>query len=115
MDIIDRNQDVLKKIDTAVSCIWENPQDMREQINDVILEINEIIAEFLNHVEEYTALGIEIPVDVIVSQLQNMEEGMKWKDNILLADTLEYEIQNTILFYNDILTAIQQEQEGADR
>ena len=35
-------------------------------------------------------------------QLENMMDGLKYKDDVKLADTLEYEISETIKMYSKI-------------
>ena len=43
----------------------------------------------------------EIPVNVLVQQLKNLEESYTKSDTVILADTLEYEIKNSIMFLMD--------------
>ena len=44
----------------------------------------------------------EIPVNVLVQQLKNLEESYTKSDTVILADTLEYEIKNSVMFLIDI-------------
>ena len=109
MNLIERNNKLNKKIDIAVNDIWENMGNVREKINPCIIEIQTVLKEFMDRVSEFQKLGVDIPMNVILEQLNNMVSGMEYGDMILLADTLEYEIKNTILFYTDILKAIENE------
>lgn len=52
---------------------------------------------------KYKKVGIEIPEDVLIMQLNNLMDGIENKDVIKIADTLEYEICNTVDFYNELL------------
>ena len=42
--------------------------------------------------------------------MKNLMTGFEKRDTVLLADTMEYEIKNTLLFYNDILKELAKEQ-----
>ena len=107
METREKIDHVLKEIDMAVECIWKISMNVFDEINPVILEVNNLIAEFLNRVNEFKSYEIDVPIDVVINQLHNMEEGLKHRDKILVADTLEYEIKPTILYYKDIVEAIE--------
>lgn len=64
--------------------------------------INSIYAELIEKAEYYKEKEIEIPTEVLVMQLQNLLDAYENKDIIMLADTLEYEVNNAILFYEEI-------------
>ena len=51
-----------------------------------------------------------MPEDIILTQMKNLMTGFEKRDTVLLADTMEYEIKNTLLFYNDILKELAKEQ-----
>ena len=67
--------------------------NVREKINPCIIEIQTVLKEFMDRVSEFQKLGVDIPMNVILEQLNNMVSGMEYGDMILLADTLEYEIK----------------------
>lgn len=107
METREKIDNVLREIDIAVECIWKISINVFDEINPVILEVNDLIADILNRVDEFKAYEIDVPIDVVINQLHNMEEGLKYRDKILVADTLEYEIKPTILYYKDIVEAIE--------
>ena len=38
-------------------------------------------------------------MDTVIQQIQNLNDAYTAKDEVLLADTLEYEIKNTVYVY----------------
>ncbi len=112
MDAIERNEALLLQIESAVSQVWQTYRYSETTVQNCLKQIQEVLQEFLGRVEEFTGMGVEIPVDVITAQLLNMLRAMEEGDQILLADTLQYEIKNTLLFYTDILREIEKEKEN---
>lgn len=77
-----------------------------KKINNIMPELNSIIMKFIESIPEYHEKGIDIPQDVIITQLQNMLEGIEYQDCVQLADTLEYELADTLKVYDEILTEL---------
>lgn len=71
--------------------------------------ISEIMMSMINQSEKMNELGINVPKDIIIMQLENIVEGLDKKDSILLADTLEYEILPSLKFYQEILAEIEKQ------
>ena len=70
--------------------------------NYVNLHMEELIFTMMAVVEWAQQLiesGGDFPIDVVLQQIQNLNEAYTAKDEVLLADTLEYEIQNTLQVY----------------
>ena len=61
------------------------------------------MTEFIELIPKLQTAGIDIPQDVILKQISNMAEGYEYRDNVLLADTLDYEILDTLQLYVEIL------------
>ena len=51
-------------------------------------------------------------INDLVRQLNNLKQGLENKDAILLADTFNYEVYNTINFYIDITRIEEEEREN---
>lgn len=69
--------------------------DINEQIEKVILAMTEIV----EWAQKLIEAGADFPIDVVLQQIQNLNEAYTAKDEVLLADTLEYEITNTLYVY----------------
>lgn len=110
MEEIERNTRILSELDQVVQGLWENDKDINKQLVACIKDINQILKEFMNRIKEFQSYGVDIPEEVVLTQMRNLMDGFENRDSVLLADTLEYEIKNTILFYNDILTELSKEQ-----
>lgn len=110
MNLLERNEEILGKIEDLSIKIWGNADNLNQEISLCMKEVNTILKEFIQRIEEFQSYGVEVPQDVILSQMRNLVEGFENRDRVLLADTLEYEIFNTILFYNDILKELEKEQ-----
>ena len=65
-------------------------------------QINNIYTELIEKSDYYHEKGIEVPTQVLIMQLQNLLDAYENKDIIMLADTLEYEVKETLFFYNEI-------------
>ena len=70
-------------------------------------DLNNAMLTFIKAIPTINSMGLDIPSDVVISQLNNMVEGFQYKDNVLLADTLEYEIMESMKLYDEILMQIQ--------
>jgi hypothetical protein len=110
MDLIKRNTEQIAEIDRLVENIWENVNVNNKAMIACIKNLNGILKEFIGRIEEFLSYGVDIPEEVILTQMKNLMDGFENQDSVLLADTLEYEIKNTILFYNDILNELEKEQ-----
>lgn len=51
--------------------------------------------------------GVELPVEVLLQQLENVESAYVKKDMVLMADTLEYEVREGVCFYIEILKCME--------
>lgn len=73
------------------------------KIQDILLLITECVQSLFEKAEEYQGLGIEVPQEIILSQLRNLLEAVEMKDITQLLDCFEYEILETLKFYEEIL------------
>ena len=69
-----------------------------ESLPDMVIIFQELFAFADRKLE-----GIEIPIHVLEQQLENLEHSYRQRDIVQLADTLEYEILESIYFYIEIL------------
>ena len=85
-------EDIILKLRQCTDTVWE---DVNTQIGVVISMMTEIV----NWAQKLIGQGEEFPMDIVIQQIQNLNDAYTAKDEFLLADTLEYEIKNTVYVY----------------
>ena len=71
-------------------------------IGETVNNVNNIYLEYINRADELRNRGIDIPVDILLSQMKNLMTAIDSKDIIMLADTMLYEIKEGMLFFIDV-------------
>lgn len=101
---------LLKKIEEIYQDICRTDYSIAEnKLNQEISNIAKTVTEFLEMSGVLQQYEIEVPQDIILAQLQNLLTAFERKDQILLADTLHYEIADTLEFYIEILQEMKKE------
>ena len=94
---------VLEKINGIVIKLRQGKdKDAYKDINEQMSVINEIFVNVIKDITLFKENGIDVSENIIMMQLENMMDGLKYKDDVKLADTLEYEISETIKMYSKI-------------
>ncbi len=94
---------VLEKInDIVIKLRQGKDKDAYKDINEQMSVINEIFVNVIKDITLFKENGIDVSENIIMMQLENMMDGLKYKDDVKLADTLEYEISETIKMYSKI-------------
>lgn len=78
-------------------------------LKDYISDINKVFMEFIVMIPKLEKLGVKIPSEVLIQQLKNLLEAYEYEDSMLLADTLRYEIIDTLNLYVDISDELEKE------
>ncbi len=98
---------LIRDIPLVVKLLRQNKgNEAYTQFGKMFSELNNAMLTFINAIPAINSMGLDIPTDVVISQLNNMVEGFQYKDNVLLADTLEYEIMESMKLYDEILMQI---------
>lgn len=74
-----------------------------KDINEQMPVINELFVDIIRNINIFKENGIDVSENIIMMQLENMIDGLENKDDVKLADTLEYEISQTINVYKEIM------------
>lgn len=108
MDSIEEKvAELLIEIPKISRMLYQNKQrEAYDTFNENIQKLEQVMLTFIEAIPTLREIGIDIPEEVIITQLKNMTEGYQLKDNILLADTLEYEIMDSLCVYKEILEQI---------
>lgn len=80
-----------------------------QALSKVITSIAAMVTEFIENSQIFIQYGIEVPKEILLEQLQNLLDGFQNRDYIMIADTLHYEISDSLQFYIEILEAFQKE------
>ena len=79
------------------------------QKEDTMVSNNVVFSEFIELIPKLKAYGVDIPMDVILQQLKNLIEAYEYNDAMLLADTLKYEINDSLQLYIEIMEQLKKE------
>lgn len=74
-----------------------------KDINEQMPVINNLFVDIIRNINIFKENGIDVSENIIMMQLENMIDGLENKDDVKLADTLEYEISQTINVYKEIM------------
>ena len=93
---------LLEQMEKVILKLRQNEDRAVMGVGDLLPNIVEIFRE-LFHMADQRAIDVEIPVDILIQQLENFEQFYQQQDIVQLADTLEYELQESVRFYIEIL------------
>lgn len=91
--------DALKTVEEMVMYLRQVADDTWNYVNTHIQDLVYRMTEMVNWAQQQIDAGEEFPIDILLQQLQNLDDAYTQKDEVLLADTLEYEISNTLQIY----------------
>ena len=72
---------------------------VKNTLDDAVALIN----IFIGIIPSLAKMGIDVPREVIDGQLENLKNGLEYKDYFLIADTLKYEINDTLAVIGDLV------------
>lgn len=98
---------ILDKIkDIIINLRQGKDKEAYKNINEQMPVINELFVDIIRNINIIKEKGIDVSENIVMMQLENMIDGLENKDDVKLADTLEYEITETIRAYKDIIEQI---------
>lgn len=101
---IQKIENILGELDQIIRylCMSESKQAFTK-LATIMPDLNGLIGQLLSEIPYYRELGVDLPEDIILAQLQNLIDGMQHKDIVMLMDALNYEIGDTLQVYKEIL------------
>lgn len=72
-------------------------------VSEVIGQINTVMLNFIKDIPEFNKKGANIPSDVVIAQLNNFMDALKYKDSIMMGDCIKYELMDSLSFYKELL------------
>lgn len=98
-------QNAIEEIDDFIIALYKDYESAIKNINNIVSIVNDIISRLLNEIEYYKEQGEEIDTNIIIQQLNNLLQGIQYNDQILIADSLKYEIIESMNMYRDLVLA----------
>lgn len=95
-------QNLQFQLKELIQQLRQNRENIFREVDGMIPAVTSFLSNFLSEEKEWGAVGIDIAVDVVNQQIRNFEEAYINKDIVMLADTFEYEIMNTMELYIQI-------------
>lgn len=97
-------EDILDKIENIIINLRQGKdREAYKDINEQMPVVNELFVDIIRNINIFKENGIDVSENIIMMQLENMIDGLENKDDVKLADTLEYEISQTINVYKEIM------------
>ncbi len=90
------------KIEGIMVELRQNRDKIMNQVNEVIPEISLFLNDVLNECVEQKDNDKNLPIDILIQQVKNWNESYTYKDIVMMADTIQYELMETIEFYIQI-------------
>lgn len=88
--------------DMARILYGNNLEEAQKTIGELVGNVNSTYLEYINNANQYKQAGLDIPVDILLSQMKNLLEAVDNRDILMLADTLQYEIYEGLMFFIDV-------------
>lgn len=108
--VLEEINDLIARIPVIVQHAEENKtKETYEEFQQFMPKIQKVITSLLENIPKYREMGVDLPEDIILTQLSNLLMAIEHRDIILLSDTLQYEIINTIQVYKEILEEIEKQ------
>jgi len=75
-----------------------------DEICEMFPKINQLLLKLIGDRDRYKEIGIEVPQNILISQVKNFLDAFENKDVLMLADTMKYEIYEGLSYYRELLT-----------
>ena len=68
--------------------------------------ISKIYEELIGLIPMLKEQGVDLPIDILIAQLKNYNQAIENKDVMMLTDSINYEVLDTVSLYREILEQI---------
>lgn len=99
MSKVSEMKDTVRIVEEMTLHLRQASDDAWDYVNAHVQELVYKMTEIVDWAQQKINEGEEFPVDILLQQLQNLNEAYTQKDEVLLADTLEYEVSNALQVY----------------
>lgn len=102
-------EEVIALVQSAYLKLCKDASEGFSYFKKIVTRLSDTMSEILDNAPRIKELGVDFPTEIVLQQVQNMAEACEKSDVVLLADTLCYEIKETLLFYAEILQEMMKE------
>lgn len=99
---------LMATVEEAAELLWKQKAEGYQKVTEITKELGSVLSQMLECIQTYQL--DEAIATQIVEQLKMMVLGLEKKDEVLLADTLNYRIYNTLVLYDEMLETLEEEQ-----
>lgn len=96
---------VIGEMQNVAEMLWKCEAGAYQCMNEYVSGWQAVLQEMMNRMCRWTEEGNEIPLDIIVCQMENFETAVRKKDDLMLADVLQFEFGETLKYYKGLLEA----------
>ena len=99
---IEELKELRTKIENILVGLRQNRDRIMNQVNEVIPEFSLFLNDVLNECVEQKDNNKNLPIDILIQRVKNWNESYIYKDIVMMADTIQYELMEAIEFYIQI-------------
>lgn len=103
---IDKFKEMKNRIEEVVRILLIDDRENINKVDQLIKDMAPLLSDMVTHLLQLKQNGVDIPIEIVMTQMENLKNSYANKDMVLLADVLQYEIGDTIDFYIEILKEI---------
>ena len=92
-----------KEMELVAKELWSGNESAYQILSGYIAGWQEFLQRMIDKMCQWAETGTEIPLDIILCQLENFEVAMNKKDDLMLADVLNFEWKETLKYYKGLL------------
>lgn len=82
-------------------------ESMKGELANVLPKVTKYMSELVQVVIKIKEYGVDIPVEVLTAQMENLLDGFDHMDYMQMADTLYYEITDSMRLFIDIIEELE--------
>ena len=100
---MDEIQKAINKIDEYFEIMYKDFGEGMKELPKIVGCVQSITMKFLKDIEYYNENGENIQITVTLNQLKKLLDAIDLKDQLLIADILEYEIKQNFIVYKELV------------
>ncbi|MBP3338705.1 MAG: hypothetical protein J6L69_04815 [Lachnospiraceae bacterium] len=91
------------KFDGIADMLYKGDGTGIVSVKNLLTDAISLINVFIGIIPVLAKMGIDVPREVLDSQIENLKNGLEHKDYFLIADSLKYEINDTLTVIGDLV------------
>ena len=94
---------VMNEMKDVAAQLWKCDEGAYQQLSECMDDWQRLLQEMINRMCQWVKEGKEIPLDIVLCQIENFEVALSRKDSLMLADVLNFEFGETLKYYKGLL------------